>query len=210
MYSGKLWIRQMMVSAFFLPALVCGTAFFINFIAIYYHASRAIAFTIMVKMTFHGIHFVTSYHLILYFEILSTYSYFKIRWKDSYWKIVKVVFLCTHSFFSILRNHLFSRRSLWFVFVSSSYCLWPLSAQFWGGIWLVNPTTLAEWMRFLAQSQRRSGLWNSLLLFLWEEFFHSDRYSLKCKHCEQLNYDGSVKYICFDTNISQCWSFMKA
>ncbi|MCL4127943.1 UNVERIFIED_CONTAM: hypothetical protein GTU68_007759 [Idotea baltica] len=48
--GGKLWIRQMMMSAFLLPALVCGTAFFINFIAIYYHASRAIAFTIMIAV----------------------------------------------------------------------------------------------------------------------------------------------------------------
>ncbi|ROT64732.1 putative endosomal membrane protein EMP70 [Penaeus vannamei] len=48
--GGKVWIRQMMMSAFMLPSLVCGTAFFINFIAIYYHASRAIAFTIMLAV----------------------------------------------------------------------------------------------------------------------------------------------------------------
>lgn len=48
--GGKVWIRQMMVSALLLPTLVCGTAFFINFIAIYYHASRAIAFTIMLAV----------------------------------------------------------------------------------------------------------------------------------------------------------------
>jgi transmembrane 9 superfamily protein 3 len=47
--GGKNWIRQMVVSAFLLPALVCGTAFFINFIAIYYHASRAIPFGTMVR-----------------------------------------------------------------------------------------------------------------------------------------------------------------
>jgi transmembrane 9 superfamily protein 3 len=46
--GGKNWIRQMTISAFLLPALVCGTAFFINFIAIYYHASRAIPFGTMV------------------------------------------------------------------------------------------------------------------------------------------------------------------
>ncbi|KAJ8870562.1 hypothetical protein PR048_029585 [Dryococelus australis] len=45
--GGKIWIRQMLLSAFMLPALVCGTAFFINFIAIYYHASRAIPFGTM-------------------------------------------------------------------------------------------------------------------------------------------------------------------
>ena len=47
--GGKKWIRQMTVSAFLLPVLVCSTAFFINFIAIYYHASRAIPFTTMVR-----------------------------------------------------------------------------------------------------------------------------------------------------------------
>ncbi|CAH1155285.1 unnamed protein product [Phaedon cochleariae] len=49
--GGKIWIRQMIVSAFMLPACVCGTAFFINFIAIYYHASRAIPFGTMVAVT---------------------------------------------------------------------------------------------------------------------------------------------------------------
>ncbi|KAL1139363.1 hypothetical protein AAG570_006347 [Ranatra chinensis] len=49
--GGKLWIKQMLLSAFLLPALVCGTAFFINFIAIYYHASRAIPFGTMVVVT---------------------------------------------------------------------------------------------------------------------------------------------------------------
>jgi len=48
--GGKLWIRQMVASAFLIPLLVCGTAFFINFIAIYYHASRAIPFGTMVAV----------------------------------------------------------------------------------------------------------------------------------------------------------------
>lgn len=48
--GGKNWIRQMVVSAFLLPSLVCGTAFFINFIAIYYHASRAIPFGTMLAV----------------------------------------------------------------------------------------------------------------------------------------------------------------
>lgn len=50
--GGKIWIKQMLLSAALLPALVCGTAFFINFIAIYYHASRAIPFGTMVAVTF--------------------------------------------------------------------------------------------------------------------------------------------------------------
>lgn len=46
--GGRKWIKQMFLSAFFLPAMVCGTAFLINFIAMYYHASRAIPFGTMV------------------------------------------------------------------------------------------------------------------------------------------------------------------
>jgi len=49
--GGKVWIKQMFVSAFLLPASVCGTAFFINFIAMYYHASRAIPFGTMVAVS---------------------------------------------------------------------------------------------------------------------------------------------------------------
>ncbi len=49
--GGKVWIKQMLVSAFLIPFCVCGTAFFINFIAIYYHASRAIPFGTMVAVT---------------------------------------------------------------------------------------------------------------------------------------------------------------
>jgi len=49
--NGKVWIKQMLTSAFLLPVLVCGTAFLINFIAIYYHASRAIPFGTMVAVT---------------------------------------------------------------------------------------------------------------------------------------------------------------
>jgi len=48
--GGKKWIRQMVISAFLLPFLVCSTAFFINFIAMYYHASRAIPFTTMIAV----------------------------------------------------------------------------------------------------------------------------------------------------------------
>lgn len=47
--GGRLWIKQMVMSAFALPSLICGTAFLINFIAIYYHASRAIPFGSMVS-----------------------------------------------------------------------------------------------------------------------------------------------------------------
>lgn len=50
-FGGKQWIQQMLLSAFLLPSVVCGMAFFINFIAIYYHASRAIPFMIMLAVT---------------------------------------------------------------------------------------------------------------------------------------------------------------
>lgn len=50
--GGRVWIKQMLLSAFMIPALVCGTAFFINFIAMYYHASRAIPFGSMVSILF--------------------------------------------------------------------------------------------------------------------------------------------------------------
>lgn len=47
---GTNWIKQCLVSASLLPSLVCGTAFIINFIAIYYHASRAIPFGTMLAV----------------------------------------------------------------------------------------------------------------------------------------------------------------
>lgn len=50
--AGRRWIKQMFIGAFMIPSMVCGTAFFINFIAIYYHASRAIPFGTMVSFTF--------------------------------------------------------------------------------------------------------------------------------------------------------------
>lgn len=49
-YGGRKWIKQMLWSAFLLPAVVCGTAFFVNFIAIYYHAAKAIPFGSMVAV----------------------------------------------------------------------------------------------------------------------------------------------------------------
>ncbi|PAV82301.1 hypothetical protein WR25_07250 [Diploscapter pachys] len=50
-FGGRHWIRQMLLGAFLLPSMVCGVAFLINFIAIYYHASRAIPFTIMASFS---------------------------------------------------------------------------------------------------------------------------------------------------------------
>ena len=46
-FGGRQWIKQMLTSAFFLPVIVGGSVFMVNFIAIYYHASRAIPLTPM-------------------------------------------------------------------------------------------------------------------------------------------------------------------
>lgn len=48
--GGKLWIKQMILSSMLLPSLTCGTVFLINFIAIYYHASRAIPLGTMIAV----------------------------------------------------------------------------------------------------------------------------------------------------------------
>lgn len=45
----------MVMSSFLIPGMTCGTAFLINFIAIYYHASRAIPFGTMVSKTRWGV-----------------------------------------------------------------------------------------------------------------------------------------------------------
>lgn len=48
--GGKQWIRQMIISASLIPGLVCGSTFLINFVAMYYKASRAIPFGTMVAI----------------------------------------------------------------------------------------------------------------------------------------------------------------
>ena len=40
--GGETWIKQMFTSAFLLPSMVASTALAVNFVAISYHASRAI------------------------------------------------------------------------------------------------------------------------------------------------------------------------
>lgn len=45
---GQLWIKQMIVGAFLVPAIICGVTFLVNFISIYYGSSRSIPFTVMV------------------------------------------------------------------------------------------------------------------------------------------------------------------
>lgn len=45
--NGDEWIKQVLATAGFLPLCVCATAFAVNFVAIYYHAARAIPFGTM-------------------------------------------------------------------------------------------------------------------------------------------------------------------
>lgn len=46
---GKEWIKQTIVGSVLFPLLISTTVVIINFVAIYYHASRAIPFSTMVK-----------------------------------------------------------------------------------------------------------------------------------------------------------------
>jgi len=48
--GGNRWIKQMLCGAFFLPSIVCSSTFMINFVSIYYGASRAIPFTTMLAI----------------------------------------------------------------------------------------------------------------------------------------------------------------
>ncbi|CAF1616990.1 unnamed protein product, partial [Didymodactylos carnosus] len=49
--GGKLWIKQLVTGAFLIPIIICGVAFLINFISIYYRSSRSIPFTVMLSVT---------------------------------------------------------------------------------------------------------------------------------------------------------------
>ncbi|CAF3329886.1 unnamed protein product [Rotaria socialis] len=49
--KGQLWIKQLIVGAFLVPAVICGVTFLVNFISIYYGSSRSIPFTVMLSVT---------------------------------------------------------------------------------------------------------------------------------------------------------------
>ena len=83
---GRQWIKQMTLSAVLFPLLVCGTAFMINFIAIYYHASRAIPFATMVSWK--------SLPLILHYNI-DTLSLSNNRSQEYMYIAVVVIVSCT-------------------------------------------------------------------------------------------------------------------
>lgn len=62
-FAGKEWIKQVVIGATLFPVFISGIAFLINFIAIYYHASRAIPFFTMVcsmGYVFHFSHLLSS------------------------------------------------------------------------------------------------------------------------------------------------------
>lgn len=71
--GGRIWIKQMILSAF-MSFIVCGTAFFINFIAMYYHASRAIPFGSMESIIYIILIYLCIY---LFFYILTKIFYYR-------------------------------------------------------------------------------------------------------------------------------------
>lgn len=71
--GGRIWIKQMILSAFMLPFIVCGTAFFINFIAMYYHASRAIPFGSMESIIY--IILIYLYIHLFFYELIKIFYY---------------------------------------------------------------------------------------------------------------------------------------
>ncbi|CAF1093050.1 unnamed protein product [Adineta steineri] len=48
--GGHLWMKQIIVGAFLVPVSICGVAFLVNFISIYYGSSRSIPFTVMLSV----------------------------------------------------------------------------------------------------------------------------------------------------------------
>lgn len=50
--GGCSWIRQMLLSTFLLPSLVCSMTFLINCIAIFYDVARTIPFGSIVSVSF--------------------------------------------------------------------------------------------------------------------------------------------------------------
>ena len=75
----------MLIAAFLVPTMVCTTAFFINFIAMGYHASRAIPFGTMVRIEHQNKSIISDKQkfLKLIIKIASDYTLFVIsflRW----------------------------------------------------------------------------------------------------------------------------------
>lgn len=72
-FGGRQWIKVMFWSALFLPTLVCGTAFLINFISMYYHASRTIHFGSMVSVSNLNVNNYSAFHSVGCGQYLSVY-----------------------------------------------------------------------------------------------------------------------------------------
>ena len=154
--GGKVWIKQMLMSAFFLPFVVCGTAFFINFIAIYYHASRAIPFGTMV-----------SYHCCNFTLLLNTYTPLP-GCCDLY---LHICHPAPHPGWNSSGQE--SSRQPW---LSMQVGLHFMTFFYW----MIDHYCFAEWMLFQGLSLRRSGTWSLGSLWPWEESCHLAQFSLRC------------------------------
>ena len=161
--SGKTWLRQMMVSAFLLPALVCGTAFCINFIAMYYHASRAIPFGTMVAVS------CICIFVILPLNLVGTVLGRNLAGNPD--------FPCRYS--TLLHSSFLSLRLSWF-FVSVFPLLLAnlyvsLSLRFFNYI-----KKSSEWTPCHDLSPRRNGSWSPWLSSCWAVSFPSVPSSSRC------------------------------
>lgn len=121
--TGKDWIKQMIMSSFLIPGLTCGTAFLINFIAIYYHASRAIPFGTMVSHEHQSgiLHCASRTGTMRAWESIYALS------------VTALTMVCC------LCCRLPSPVS-----AASSSCRWRWSAPCWGATCRVSPTTPVE------------------------------------------------------------------
>jgi transmembrane 9 superfamily member 3 len=77
--KGQLWIKQLLVGAFLVPAIICGVTFLVNFISIYYGSSRSIPFTVMVSDDEHLCSFILS-RVSLLFVLVECHGYLSIHY----------------------------------------------------------------------------------------------------------------------------------
>ncbi len=88
-------MKQILVGAFLVPALICGVTFLVNFISIYYGSSRSIPFTVMVclkrvtrlieiRILFFQLVKCNSYLFIYYFTFNCSWNCIrkKYKWKN--------------------------------------------------------------------------------------------------------------------------------
>ena len=151
--KGKSWIRQMIISASFIPGLVCGSTFLINFVAMYYKASRAIPFGTMVAiaaiclfvilpLTLVGTFSVAIYLVNPTTRVASTLLQDLYRKRNGLWSLLLLSSLVAsyHLVPSSLRCISSSRRSgrtrSIMCMVSCCWCFWSL--LLWLFVWLLS------------------------------------------------------------------------